>query len=104
PGGSMMFAAEVVVASWLMMREKFGDRVYPRYGFVDSFNPNTDWVDSDVIGINVWVILLSAEHLRCGNVWRWFMKNAEIPRAMKKVGFVRYKARREPKTRLRKVA
>src|SRR5439155_16973142 len=101
---SLMFTPEVALASLRMMREKFGDRVYARYGFVDAFNPNTGWVDSDVIGINVGIILLSAENLRSGNVWRWFMKNAEIPRAMEKVGLVRYKARREPKTRLRKVA
>jgi hypothetical protein len=25
--------------------------------------------------------LLSAENLRSGNVWRWFMRNAEIHRA-----------------------
>ena len=104
PGGSLMFTPEVALASLRMIREKFGDRVYARYGFVDAFNPNTGWVDSDVIGINVGIILLSAENLRSGNVWRWFMKNAEIPRAMEKVGLVRYKARREPKTRLRKVA
>ena len=26
--------------------------------------------------------MLSAENLRTGNIWRWFMTNAEIPRAL----------------------
>jgi len=60
------------------MHEKFGDRVYGRYGFVDAFNPNSGWVDSDVIGIDVGIILLSAENMRTGNVWHWFMRNGEI--------------------------
>ncbi|HEX9424073.1 MAG TPA: glucoamylase family protein, partial [Pyrinomonadaceae bacterium] len=65
------------------------------YGFVDAFNPKTGWVDSDVIGINVGIILLSAENARTGNVWRWFMKNAEIPRAMTRIGLLPYRMRRE---------
>jgi hypothetical protein len=88
-GGSMMFLPELCVAALRTMREKFGERVYGRYGFVDAFNPNTTWTDTDVIGINVGIILLSAENARTGNVWRWFMRNREIPLAMQRVGLKR---------------
>jgi hypothetical protein len=94
PGGSLMFTPDLAVAALRAMREKFGDRVYGRYGFVDAFNPNTGWVDTDVIGINVGIILLSAENARTGAVWRWFMQNPEIPRAMQRIGLLRYKPRR----------
>jgi hypothetical protein len=56
------------------------------YGFADAFNPNNGWVNPDVIGINLGIMLLSAENLRTGNVWRWFMRNREIPRALESVG------------------
>jgi hypothetical protein len=46
-----------------------------------------------VIGINVGIILLSAENMRTGNVWRWFMQNRQIPRAMQIVGLRRYDKR-----------
>ncbi|MCG3161268.1 MAG: hypothetical protein JMDDDDMK_02419 [Acidobacteria bacterium] len=85
-GGSLMFTPEISLPALREMREKFGDKIYLRYGFVDAFNPNTDWVDADVIGIDVGVTLLSAENLRTGNVWRWFMRNREIPRAMSLIG------------------
>jgi hypothetical protein len=88
-GGSLMFTPEVTVAALRTMRDKFGDKIYGKYGFVDAFNPHTRWVDTDVIGINAGIILLSAENARTGNVWRWFMRNPEIPRAMQKVGLVR---------------
>ena len=52
----------------------------------DAFNPNMGWVNPDVIGINVGITLLSAENLRAGSVWGWFMRNQEIPRAMEMVG------------------
>jgi hypothetical protein len=93
PGGSLMFTPELAVLSLRTMRERFGERVYGRYGFVDAFNPKTGWTDTDVIGINVGISLLSAENARSGNVWRWFMKNGEIPRAMEKVGLVRTRHR-----------
>jgi len=92
-GGSLMFTPEITVAALRTMHDKYGDRIYGKYGFVDAFNPNTGWVDKDVIGINVGIILLSAENLRTGNVWRWFMRNPEIPRAMQKVGLLPYRKR-----------
>jgi hypothetical protein len=93
-GGSLMFTPEVTVAALRTMRDKFGDKVYGKYGFIDAFNPRTGWVDTDVIGINAGIILLSAENARTGNVWSWFMRNPEMPRAMQKVGLQPYKKHR----------
>jgi hypothetical protein len=39
-------------------------------------------VDPDVIGLGLGITLLSAENLRTGNVWRWFMRNPELSRAL----------------------
>jgi hypothetical protein len=89
-GGSLMFTPELATAALRAMKEHDGAKVYGRYGFVDAFNPGTGWVDSDVIGINAGIILLSAENARTGNVWRWFMRNAELPRALQLVGLERY--------------
>jgi hypothetical protein len=88
-GGSLMFTPELSVRALRAMREKYGEKIYGHYGFVDAFNPNTGWVNRDVIGINQGIILLSAENARTGNVWRWFMKNSEIPLAMQRVGLVK---------------
>ena len=87
-----MFTPELSVAALRTMSEKYGTRIYGKYGFIDAFNPGPSWYDKEVIGINVGIILLSAENARTGNVWRWFMANAEIRRAMTKIGFVRYRA------------
>jgi hypothetical protein len=66
------------------MHDRYGAKIYGKYGFVDAFNPQTSWTDTDVIGINAGIIILSAENMRTGNVWRWFMQNREIPRALDK--------------------
>ncbi len=85
-GGSLMFTPDICLPALRTMRSRFGERIYGRYGFVDAFNPNTGWVDSDVLGIDVGITLLSAENLKDGGVWRWFMRNPEITRAMDMVG------------------
>jgi hypothetical protein len=84
-----MFVPAITVPVVRELRRRFGDRIYGVYGFADAFNPTTGWVDPDVIGIDLGITLLSAENLRTGRVWDWFMRNAEIPRAMRAAGLER---------------
>jgi hypothetical protein len=84
--GSLMFTPDIAVPALREMRRRFGDRIYGRYGFADAFHPTSSWVNPDVIGIDLGITLLSAENLRTGRVWSWFMGNAEIPAAMDRVG------------------
>ena len=81
-----MFTPDISLPALREMREKFGDKIYGRYGFADAFNPNNGWVNPDVIGIDVGIMLLSAENLRSGNVWRWFMLNPEPGKALRLAG------------------
>ena len=97
PGGSLMFTPEITLAALKTMHQRWGDRIYDHYGFVDAFNPNNGWVNPDVIGIDVGITLLSAENLRTGNVWRWFMRNREIPRAMRLAGFRQVRQQQRPR-------
>jgi hypothetical protein len=87
-GGSLMFTPKLATDALRAMREKFGEKIYGIYGFADAFNPNTGWVDPDVIGIDLGITLLSAENSRTGNVWKWIMRNDEITRALNLVGLV----------------
>jgi len=89
PGGSLMFLPEACLAALKEMKRRYGDRVWGRYGFADAFNPTTGWVDPDVLGIDLGITLLSAENLRSGFVWKYFMRNPEIRRALELAGFRR---------------
>jgi hypothetical protein len=74
------------------IKDRYGERAWTRYGFVDAFNPLTRWFDTDVIGIDIGIMLLMAENLRTGFVWETFMKNAEAQRGMERAGFKPYPA------------
>jgi hypothetical protein len=99
--GSLMFVPHLAMAALKTMRMKY-PLVYAKYGFADAFNPNTGWVNRDVIGIDLGITLLSAENAGTGNVWRWFMRNREILRALDLVGL----KKQQPRARipLRKAA
>lgn len=83
--GSLMFAPDITLPALREMRARFGDRIYGRYGFADAFHPTSGWVNPDVIGIDLGITLLSAENLRSGSVWKWFMQNREIAAALDRV-------------------
>ena len=77
PAGSLMFTPDIALAALKEMKDRYGDKIYGRYGFADAFNPHDGWVNRDVIGIDLGITLLSAENLRSGKVWHWFMLNDE---------------------------
>jgi hypothetical protein len=80
-----MFAPDITVPAVREMHRRFGSLIYGRYGFADAFHPTDGWVNPDVIGIDLGITLLSAENLRTGRVWGWFMRNPEIVGALRRV-------------------
>lgn len=86
-GGSLPFLPADCLQVLHAVRDRFGDAVWNRYGFVDAFNPLTGWASKDQIAINTGITLLMAENARSGFVWNTFMKNSEVLTAMNRVGF-----------------
>jgi hypothetical protein len=89
-GGSIPFLPDATMRVLRTMRERFSERAWDRYGFVDAFNPRTHWFDRDVIGIDVGITMLMAENARSRFVWDTFMKNDEVQRGMERAGFRPY--------------
>ena len=85
-GGSLPFLPEDCSKVLHTILNKY-PQAWTKYGFVDAFHPGDQWYNADVIGIDQGISLLMAENLKSGAVWRDFMRNPEIGRAMKAVGF-----------------
>jgi hypothetical protein len=92
PAGSLMFTPDIALPALREMHRRFGDRIYGHYGFADAFNPTSGWVDTDVIGIDLGITLLSAENLRTGKVWEWFMANEPILHGLERAGMTRVRS------------
>jgi hypothetical protein len=88
-GGSLPFLPQATLRVLKTIRSRYG-AAWSKYGFVNAFNPLTNWYDSDVIGIDTGITMLMAENLRTGFVWNTFMKTAEAQRGMQRAGLNKY--------------
>lgn len=102
-GGAVPFAPEVAIPALQAMRDRYGEHLYGRYGFLDAFNPTftfTDvplrhgrvvpelgWFDTDHLGIDQGPILAMIENHRSGLVWRLMREAPEIVRGLRRAGF-----------------
>lgn len=87
PFSSLPFAPELVLATIRNIKSKYGDRLWGKYGFYDSFNPTLDWVNSDFIGIDQGPMLIMIENFRTGMVWDYMMKDEIIQKGLKRLEF-----------------
>jgi hypothetical protein len=85
--GSLPFMPGPVMRVLRTINTRFGAGTWSRYGFVDAFNPGTNWYDSDVVGIDSGIMIIMAENARTGFIWDTFMKNPEAQRGMERAGF-----------------
>jgi hypothetical protein len=85
--GSLPFVFADCIAVLRNIRSTYGSLAWKRYGFVDAFNPLTNWYDPEVIGIDQGISILMAENQRSGLVWKVFNTAPEVQSAMSAVGF-----------------
>lgn len=86
-GGSLPFAPRECLDTLLAMQALELEGLWGRYGFADAFNPETGWVSSDVIAIDVGITVIMSHNFREGSIWRIFMQAPEAKRGMELAGF-----------------
>ena len=84
------------------MHRRWGDHLYSKYGFLDSFNPTlkvavrtqhgrvvpgVGWFDGDHLGIDQGPIVAMIENYRSGLVWRVMRRNPYVRRGLERAGF-----------------
>jgi hypothetical protein len=101
--GSLPFAPEIVIPCAQALLNQHGERIFRKYGFLDSFNPSfrdagarletgsvdpqQGWVAGDYLGIDQGPILLQAANYRDDFVWRYMRRAPAIRRGLKRAGF-----------------
>lgn len=101
-GGSIAFAPEITLPMLMSMRDRYGERIFSEYGFLDALNPTfklqtrvqhgrvdpeQGWFDTDYLGIDQGPILAMAENYRTGLVWKTLRRNEHIVRGLRAAGF-----------------
>ena len=85
--GSLPFLPAATLRVLQNVKNRYGDRSWSRYGFINAFNPLKNWYDNDVIGIDTGITIAMAENLRTGFIWNTFMKNREAQTGLKRADF-----------------
>ena len=99
---SIAFTPEISIAAAKAMIATYGEHLYQKYGFLDSFNPTLDfarevqmgrivpgvgWFDNDYLGIDQGPIVAMIENHRSGLVWNTMKKNEHLRRGLRRAGF-----------------
>jgi hypothetical protein len=87
PISSLPFAPEFVLPTIKSMNDKYGSKIWGKYGYYDSFNLTANWVDKDFLGIDEGPMLMMIENFRTGLVWNYVMKDPVIQKGLEKLGF-----------------
>lgn len=101
--GSIVFAPEVVIPTLVTMRERYGEPLFGRYGFMDAFNPTLRepgptlhhgyivsglaWFDRDYLGIDEGPIVAMTENWRSGLIWRLMRREPSVVLGLCRAGF-----------------
>jgi hypothetical protein len=92
-GASLPFAPEIVIPALLEMKERYGDRLYTEYGFLDAFNPTFPagdeygWFNVDYLGIDQGPIIIMIENHRNDFVWNLMKENIYVRAGLQRAGF-----------------
>jgi hypothetical protein len=95
-GGSVPFAPELAIPTLLQFHARFGDRLYGKYGFKDSFNlsyakvpsDKPGWFDDQYVAIDQGPILLMIENFLTGRIWSLTKSNAYLRAGLVRAGFI----------------
>jgi hypothetical protein len=84
---SFPYAPKEAMAALRHFLEKFGDKVWGRFGFVDAFNEEKGWFAETFLSIDQGPIVVMIENYRTGLLWDLFMKIPDIQNGLRKLGF-----------------
>ncbi|MFC2091495.1 glucoamylase family protein [Elusimicrobiota bacterium] len=76
--GSVPFAPDICIQTLKNMYKKSSPKIYGKYGFVNGYNQDRDWVAAEFLGIDTGITLLMIENHRTGLIWNYFMRHPAV--------------------------
>jgi hypothetical protein len=84
---SLPYAPAEVMQALRHFLTAHGDRLWKRYGFVDAFSEQHDWVAETFLAIDQGPIVVMMENHRTGLLWKLFMRVPEVQAGLRALGF-----------------
>lgn len=83
----MIFTPDLSKAALANLWQKQGSKLWGRYGFSNAFNVDKSWYDTDVVGIDLGMMLLSLENSRTRMIWNLMKSDPVLTRGLAAAGF-----------------
>ncbi len=84
---AVTFLPEIADRSLQNLSSVYRTKAWGRYGFANAINPSRNWFDTDVIGIDLGMMLLAIENHRSGLIWRLTSAHPATAKALTAAGF-----------------
>ncbi|WP_090393490.1 glucoamylase family protein [Niabella drilacis] len=84
---SIAYTPKESMAALRYFYEQLGNRIWGKCGFSESYNETRKWYATSHLAINQGATILMIENYRTGLLWKWFMKDKDVQRGLKKLGF-----------------
>jgi hypothetical protein len=85
--GAFPYTPQESMAALKHFYRDLGPMTWGIYGFHDGFNESQNWFQPVWMGLNQAQIVVMIENQRSGLMWKLFMANSEIPKALGAIGF-----------------
>ncbi len=86
---SVIFTPDESLRTIKTLYDRFGARLWGRYGFGNAFNVDRNWWGREVIGIDLGMMLNALENHRTGLIWSLSEKIPAIQQGLRLAGFRR---------------
>jgi hypothetical protein len=83
----ILFVPEISKRTIVTLYTQYKDRIWGRYGFANAFNVDQNWYDTDVLGIDLGMMLLAIENSRSGLIWKLMRSHPAMQKGMRAAGF-----------------
>ena len=84
---SMPYAPEEVMPVIRHFYENLGDSIWGKFGFYDAFSEEYEWYPQRYLAIDQGPVVVMIENHRSGLLWELFMRNEDVQRGLRKLGF-----------------
>lgn len=84
---SFPYAPEAALRAMRHFYERFGDKLWGRFGFTDAFSEDADWFSNVYLAIDQGPIVSMIENHRTGLLWNLFMSDPDVQVGLRRLGF-----------------
>ncbi len=84
---SFPYTPEPAMRATRYFYDGLGERLWGRYGFADAFSEGANWFSGIYAAINQGPIVAMIENYRTGLLWNLFMKDSDVHRGLRRLGF-----------------